>query len=79
VDIGEGISEERLGRIFEPFFTTKPSGTGLGLSICRDIVERMGGRIDVVSAVGMGTTFTVWLSTTREVDRSATASAPLDS
>jgi PAS domain S-box-containing protein len=79
VDTGEGISEERLGRIFEPFFTTKPSGTGLGLSICRDIVERMGGRIDVVSAVGMGTTFTVWLSTTREVDRSATASAPLDS
>jgi len=73
VDTGEGISDERMARIFEPFFTTKPAGTGLGLSICRDIVERMGGRIDVASTVGTGTTFTVWLSTTREVDRPATA------
>jgi len=71
VDTGEGISQERLARIFEPFFTTKPSGTGLGLSICRDIVERMGGRIDVASTLGTGTTFTVWLSTTREVERSS--------
>ena len=70
-DTGEGISEERRARIFEPFFTTKASGTGLGLSICRDIVERMGGHIDVVSTVGRGTTFTVWLSTTREVERRA--------
>ncbi len=74
-DTGEGISEERRARIFEPFFTTKASGTGLGLSICRDIVERMGGRIDVASTVGRGTTFTVWLSTTREVDRAAPAAA----
>ncbi len=77
VDTGEGISEERRARIFEPFFTTKASGTGLGLSICRDIVERMGGRIDVVSTVGRGTTFTVWLSTTREVDRRAVAAPHL--
>jgi signal transduction histidine kinase len=73
VDTGEGISDERLARIFEPFFTTKATGTGLGLSICRDIVERMGGRIDVASTPGTGTTFTVWLSTTREVDRPAPA------
>ena len=77
-DTGEGISEERRARIFEPFFTTKASGTGLGLSICRDIIERMGGRIDVASTVGKGTTFTVWLSTTREVNRSA-ASPQLNS
>ncbi|MDB4942760.1 MAG: Sensory box histidine kinase/response regulator [Labilithrix sp.] len=64
-DNGTGIDPERLDRIFEPFFTTKPSGTGLGLSICRDIVERMGGRIDVASRPGVGATFTVWLSTTR--------------
>jgi len=64
-DTGLGIPADRLVRIFEPFFTTKPSGTGLGLSICRDIVERMGGRIEVASTVGSGTTFTVWLSTTR--------------
>jgi PAS domain S-box-containing protein len=65
-DTGEGMSAERISRIFEPFFTTKPAGTGLGLSICRDIVERMGGRIDVASTVGVGTTVTVWLSTQRE-------------
>jgi two-component system cell cycle sensor histidine kinase/response regulator CckA len=73
VDNGEGISTERLSRIFEPFYTTKPTGTGLGLSICRDIVERMGGRIDVTSSPGNGTTFTVWLSTTRVAQGSAVA------
>lgn len=65
-DTGEGIANDRLSRIFEPFYTTKKAGTGLGLSICRDIVKRMGGRIDVESVVGTGTTFTVWLSTMRE-------------
>jgi two-component system cell cycle sensor histidine kinase/response regulator CckA len=75
-DTGEGISTERLTRIFEPFYTTKRAGTGLGLSICRDIVERMGGRIDVSSKVGTGTTFTVWLSTSR-VTASTTSSSAL--
>lgn len=70
-DTGEGISSERLRRIFEPFFTTKSEGTGLGLSICRDIITRMGGRIDVSSVAGVGTTFTVWLSTEREANASA--------
>lgn len=64
-DSGVGIARERLDRIFEPFYTTKRTGTGLGLSISRDIIERMGGRIAVDSVVGRGTTFTVWLSTTR--------------
>jgi len=65
-DNGAGIAPDDLGRIFEPFYTTKVAGTGLGLSICRDILERMSGTIDVASTVGAGTTFTVWLSTTRE-------------
>jgi len=64
-DNGIGIPPDRLDRIFDPFYTTKPSGTGLGLSISRAIVERMGGRIEVESATGRGSTFTVWLSTTR--------------
>ncbi|MBS2017956.1 MAG: PAS domain-containing protein [Deltaproteobacteria bacterium] len=70
-DTGEGIAKERLSRIFEPFYTTKKTGTGLGLSICHDIVKRMGGRIDVDSVVGKGTTFTVWLSTMREARATA--------
>jgi PAS domain S-box-containing protein len=65
-DNGVGIARDALARVFEPFYTTKTSGTGLGLSISRDIVERMGGRIDVESTAGQGTTFTVWLSTRRE-------------
>ncbi|WP_338758759.1 ATP-binding protein [Massilia sp. METH4] len=62
-DTGAGIAPEHLTRIFEPFFTTKPvgSGTGLGLSLSYGIVSRHGGRIDVRSQPGEGTTFTVWL------------------
>lgn len=62
-DTGEGIPQERLDRIFEPFFTTKKAGegTGLGLYIVRKMVELMGGRIEVISRVGEGTTFTILL------------------
>lgn len=64
-DTGVGIEPEYLSRIFDPFFTTKRSGTGLGLSISKESLERMGGRIEVASTRGKGTTFTVWLSTAR--------------
>jgi two-component system NtrC family sensor kinase len=61
-DNGHGISKEDLPRIFEPFFTTKKEGgVGLGLSITYGIVEKLGGRIGVESAVGQGTEFTVVL------------------
>ncbi len=62
-DTGVGIAPEHLGRLFEPFFSTKPDGvgTGLGLWICRDIVQELGGHIDVDSALGDGTTMTVVL------------------
>jgi two-component system NtrC family sensor kinase len=58
-DTGEGIPEANLERIFDPFFTTKPvgKGTGLGLSICYGIVEKMGGKLEVESILGKGTTF----------------------
>jgi two-component system, NtrC family, sensor kinase len=60
-DNGPGIHPDHLARIFDPFFTTKPvgKGTGLGLSICYGIIHKMGGKIDVKSAVGVGTTFEI--------------------
>jgi two-component system NtrC family sensor kinase len=61
-DNGSGIPPENLRHIFEPFFSTKGEfGTGLGLSITRDIIEKLGGRIDVKSEVGKGTRFMITL------------------
>lgn len=60
-DNGIGISEENLARIFDPFFTTKTKGTGLGLSISYGIIENNGGKIEVKSREGEGTTFIVML------------------
>ena len=63
IDNGVGIRAEILPRIFDPFFTTKPvgAGTGLGLSICHRIVAAHGGRLEVESEVGKGSTFRVVL------------------
>ena len=62
-DNGHGIPENVLSKIFDPFFTTKDvgKGTGLGLSIAYKIVQEHGGRIEVRSKVGQGTTFSVLL------------------
>jgi two-component system, NtrC family, sensor kinase len=62
-DNGPGIPKDNLDRIFDPFFTTKAvgKGTGLGLSICYGIIQKMGGKIDVHSQVGIGTKFRIWL------------------
>ena len=60
-DNGCGIDPEHLEKIFEPFFTTKKNGTGLGLPMVRSIVRRYGGDVGVVSTVGAGTVFNVYL------------------
>ncbi|MDF1554247.1 MAG: ATP-binding protein [Deferrisomatales bacterium] len=68
-DQGAGIAPENLEKIFEPFFSTKDAvkGTGLGLSVSHGIVERLGGRIEVESTLGRGSTFTVCLPAMEEL------------
>lgn len=63
-DTGVGIARVNLEKIFEPFFTTRAEsgGTGLGLGLCRMLISEMDGRIEVRSALGQGTTFTVVLN-----------------
>ncbi len=70
IDTGPGIPEKVIPKIFDPFFTTKGTtkkgeakGTGLGLAICKDIIDAHGGRIEVQSEMGKGTTFSVYLPT----------------
>jgi signal transduction histidine kinase len=62
-DNGKGMSPETLQQAFTPFFTTKPvgSGTGVGLSLTERIIKRHGGRIDISSKEGEGTTVTITL------------------
>jgi two-component system NtrC family sensor kinase len=61
-DDGVGISKDSLEHIFEPFYSTKGEfGTGLGLSITQDMIQKLGGRIEVSSEVGIGTTFRIIL------------------
>lgn len=60
-DTGEGIPDLLVQQIFDPFFTTKKTGTGLGLSISYGIVKEHGGRLDVKSETGNGTTFIMTL------------------
>jgi len=67
-DTAGGIPADRISRLFEPFYTTRPDGSGLGLTISYGIVERHGGRIEVRSELGLGSTFVVALPVTQESD-----------
>jgi PAS domain S-box-containing protein len=66
-DTGVGIPAHVLGEIFTPFFTTKLSGSGLGLAVTQAIVRDHGGRVEVDSAEGEGTTVALWLPVEREL------------
>jgi CheY-like chemotaxis protein len=74
-DDGQGIPEHELGRVFEPFFTTKrvrdQSGSGLGLAIVHGVVKEHDGFIDVASAPGAGTMFSLYFPSSTEVLRKA--------
>jgi signal transduction histidine kinase/FixJ family two-component response regulator len=61
IDTGIGMDEDTLSHIFEPFYSTKGDGTGLGLSVTYGIVQGHGGDIQVTSALGEGSCFSVWL------------------
>ncbi|MBW2297375.1 MAG: response regulator [Deltaproteobacteria bacterium] len=62
-DTGTGVPKEHLEKIFEPFFSTKApgEGTGLGLFVTREIVEKLGGTVEVMSKIGQDTRFTVYI------------------
>lgn len=60
-DNGDGIDSDTASRLFDPFFTTKEEGTGLGLSVSYRIIKNHGGKIDVRSKPGAGTSFIIYL------------------
>jgi CheY-like chemotaxis protein len=66
-DQGMGIPEEHLPKIFDPYFTTKSRGSGLGLATTYSIIKRHDGHITVESALGVGTTFTIYLPASENI------------
>jgi signal transduction histidine kinase len=73
-DTGAGISPDLLPKVFDFFMTTKTpgSGTGLGLAVCQEIIKEHGGKIDITSQVGHGTSVKIFLPTGEATGRSVT-------
>jgi PAS domain S-box-containing protein len=65
VDMGSGIDKQHMENIFNPFFSTKKNGSGLGLAMTKKVIEEMGGRIEVTSTKGQGTTVALLLKKDR--------------
>jgi signal transduction histidine kinase len=72
-DSGHGISAEAMRSVTHPFFTTREDGSGLGLPLCARIIEEHGGRLDIVSEEGAGTTITIILNLPTEETHGPTA------
>lgn len=71
-DLGNGMSEEQIKNMFTPYYTTKENGTGLGLVIVKKLMEEMGGRIEVQSMLGHGTSVYLYLQLASACDCSFT-------
>ncbi|MBA2661609.1 MAG: HAMP domain-containing histidine kinase [Bradymonadaceae bacterium] len=74
-DDGPGIEAARLEEICQPFYTTKEKGSGLGLALTRQIVEQHGGRLEIESTVGVGTTMRIILPFDPSVEARTTIEA----
>jgi signal transduction histidine kinase len=72
-DEGTGVSPENRERIFDPFFTTKREGTGLGLAFTHKVISAHRGSIEISSAPGQGSQFTVFLPAAEEIEEHAKA------
>jgi len=75
-DRGVGMSDVEVARMFEPFFTTKRRGSGIGLAIAKNIVDGLGGRIDVESQPGAGTDIRLTLPRSRPAPPSPAPTPP---
>ncbi len=62
-DTGVGIPEENISKVFDPFYTSKTKGLGLGLFIVKKIVDAHEGEIKVVSSLGRGSKFSIFIPT----------------
>jgi PAS domain S-box-containing protein len=77
-DSGSGISEVNLNKIFDPYFTSKENGSGLGLTTAYSIIKKHDGHITVESQLGVGTTFNVYLPSSKEKIRKKSEDASVD-
>lgn len=67
-DNGPGMSEDVLNHIFDPFFSTRKEGSGLGLALVRKMITELGGRVEVNSVQGKGTSFMIILGSAKQIE-----------
>ena len=67
-DTGKGIPEDELPKVFEPFYTTKRNGLGLGLAMTKRVVEEHGGKVNIHSIAGDGSTVIITLPVINKVN-----------